>query len=486
MSAFVSIFHRDGRPVDPARLASLAASLESYGEETATWCRGPLGVAVRHRRGARHAPIHTDEGSGRLAALAGHLHLADATEPATAAGLLAGSEAESGEGPAGARGSFALLLADPRRGRLHLQRDPLGKHGVFYALGPDLLLAASEPSALVAHPAVGDEIDEAAVARFLGFRFPAGEGSFHRAIRQLPPGHRLVVGDGEATVERCWRLRRLPALAGGGADELAAGLVTHLAQAVGDEIAGGDPRRVAISLSGGLDSTALAAVAPRGARAFSWTFADHPEADERRRVEAVARHLELPLTFVPGDGLEPLTGDFFDRFVHPESPYVNPFAALKCRLYATARDAGCEQVLVGDGGDALHAAREHWLRDLLAAREPGALGSLATTLRRATGGDRFARRALGRLLPFDRLRRPLRRLLRRDPPPWLTAEGRAALPPSSLSPTLPPGPQRTRHELTAGVLHGELESEERRLFAYCGVERGNPFWSWPLVEWALR
>jgi len=186
---------------------------------------------------------------------------------------------------------------------------------------------------------------------------------------------------------------------------------------------------------------------------------------------------------VGGDGLYPLCGDFADRFVHPGSPYVNPFAALKCRLYETARAEGCERVLVGDGGDALYAAGEYWLRDLLAGARPGALASLAGALRRAARGDRLARLALVRVLPI----RGLRTALRPDPSPWLTAAGRAALPPSAPSPVLPPGRRRrVRYELGAGAKHTEAESEEQRLFALCGIDRANPYRSWPLLEWAIQ
>ncbi len=94
--------------------------------------------------------------------------------------------------------------------------------------------------------------------------------------------------------------------------------------------------------------------------------------------------------------------------------------------------------------------------------------------------------ALTRLLPLGGLRKPLRRLLRGTPLPWLTADARAALPAEPLSPILPPGPRRARYELCVGAKHSELESEERRLFAACGIERSNPFWSWPLLEAAIQ
>jgi hypothetical protein len=70
-------------------------------------------------------------------------------------------------------------------------------------------------------------------------------------------------------------------------------------------------------------------------------------------------------------------------------------------------------------------------------------------------------------------------------PRWLTASGRTLLPPATLSPIVPRSWRRRRAELIAGAKHTEIESEEQRLFARCGVERSNPFWTWPLLEWAI-
>jgi asparagine synthase (glutamine-hydrolysing) len=485
LSTFVCILRRDGAPLDPRDLHDLAEPLAGYGDETATFRRGPLGIAVRHRArpGARlrHGPLAAPAG-GRVVAVAGRLEVpGDLSGDGGAAAWLAGAGDDESDRLAAACGSFAVVVADPERGAVRLAGDHLGGVAVHYHLDRHRLIAASDPAALLRHPAVSRRIDEAAAAAFLGFRFVHGGRSFFRDVRRLPPAHLLEVTQAAESVELYWRFRRLPRGPERSREEAAADLLADLRRSVARATAGVDPGEVALSLSGGLDSTAVAAVAPRGVRAFTWTFERTPEADERERAEAVARHLGLPLTRVPGDGLHPLCDGFADRFVHLASPFVNPFAALKCRLYEAARAAGCTRVLVGDGGDAPYAAREYWLRDLLADRRPGALGSLAATVRRAARGDRFAQVALRRLPPLDGLRRALRR-----DPPWLTAEARAVLPPPALSPILPPGPRSARHELAVGTKHGDLEAEEERLFARCGVERANPFWSWPLLERAIQ
>lgn len=502
MSAFVCILDRTGAAVDPRRLLHCAEGLAASGAtELSTFHRGPVGIAVRHRRDpaatARHGPL-ADPGTGAAVAVAGRSTPADGDpgRPAAAFALstLAAPASRTGENDdlaflAGLRGAFTLIAADPARGRMRVARDHLGALKVYYHLGPRLLIAATEASAILRHEAVADDPDEGTAARFLGFRFGWTGRSFFRSIRELPPAHRLEVTADRARVDRYWRFPGPPRETGRTPEEDAADFRRLLGEAVARETAGLAPERVALSLSGGLDSTAVAALAPQGIRCFSWTF-DEPElGDERHRVAAVSRHLGLPVERVRGDGLHPLAGgvdEFAGRFVSGGSPYLNPFAALKHRLYTAAREAGCLRVLVGDAGDALYAAREYWLRDALLARRHGAseaLGSLVATLGRAARRNRFARRSLVRVLPVT----GLRTRLRGGGTPWLTPEGRAALPRTVPSPILPHGPwgPRHRHDLVAGARHTELESEEQRLFALAGVERGNPFWSWPLVEWAL-
>ena len=68
----------------------------------------------------------------------------------------------------------------------------------------------------------------------------------------------------------------------------------------------------------------------------------------------------------------------------------------------------------------------------------------------------------------------------------MTAEGVSLLPPERLSPILPEGAAGVRYDLSVGARNIELESEERRLFFQCGLERANPFWHRPLLEFVLR
>jgi len=434
-----------------------------------------------------------DERSGLVVAVAGRFNLVGGIGSASAG--TAGDPAEDGcarwalkrwssDGPRWLNeiaGSFTLLVADPAAAWLSIARDHLGDLKVYYHLSERLLIASSEAGAILRDGSVGAEPDEHSVARFLGFRFGHNDRSFFRGIRELAPAHRLQVSGGDAGAEPYWRFRHAPNSST--EDEIRHAFLDHLQRSMEHHLNGLLNDQIGLSLSGGLDSTTLAAVAPRGIRAYSWSLEATPDPAEVENIEAVSRHLDLPVRWIDGDDHGPLSGDFLSTFVHDSSPYINPFAALKMELYAAARSDGCRRMMVGDAGDVLYGAGHYWLRDALTSRQPWALSSLAGTVRQALRGDPLCRAALRRLVPIQGIGRAL---LRKRTPPWLTAEGGSLLLPEQLSPFLPEGPAGYRYDLSVGSRNIELESEERRLFLQCGLERANPFWHRPLLEFVLQ
>jgi asparagine synthase (glutamine-hydrolysing) len=495
MSGLACLFDRRGAPVTARRIERLGASLADYGGSSSVHCEGPLGIVVRHPEDARsrlrHGPLR-DERSGITVAVAGRFALVD--EPASTYIRRFGDPAEVGfaqwllqrwPGTGLAcldeiAGSFTLIVAEPERGRLSIVRDHLGDLKVYYHVSDDLLIAATEASAVLDDGVVTPEPDERSVARFLGFRFGHSERGFYRGVRELAAAHLLRVDEHGAAAKQYWQLRHSPVhVAEEEVEEL---LVDHLRRSVRHHLAGLPIDQVGLSLSGGIDSTAIAAAAPPGLRAYSWRFDTTPDPAEQANIEAVSRHLELPVRWIAGDGHGPLAGDFVTSFVHPSSPYVNPFAGLKRELYSQALSDGCRRMVVGDAGDVLYGAGQWWLRDALTDRQGWVLTSLVRTVGRALRGDPFSRASLLRLVPGRRLARSLRG---NPKPPWLTTAGAGLLPSEELSPVLPEGAAARRYDACVGARNIELESEERRLFFHCGIDRANPFWHRPLIDMVL-
>ncbi|MFJ8107266.1 asparagine synthase (glutamine-hydrolyzing) [Streptomyces sp. NPDC096132] len=159
-------------------------------------------------------------------------------------------------------GMFAFAVWDPRRRSLFLARDRFGIKPLSYALTPDGLVFASEPKTLLAHPAVRPTVDLDGLRVLFSMARAPGE-SVYRAIRDLPPGHTLVYGDKGPVLRRYWQLEARPH-----EDDLDTTVRTVrelLERSVARELVSDVP--LSVLLSGGLDSSTVAALAARALEA---------------------------------------------------------------------------------------------------------------------------------------------------------------------------------------------------------------------------
>lgn len=159
-------------------------------------------------------------------------------------------------------GMFAFALWDPRRRTLFLARDRFGIKPLYYAATAEGLVFGSEPKTLLAHPAVRPAVDLDGLRVLFSMARAPGE-SVYRDIRDLPPGHTLTYRpDGGLSVRRYWRLEAHPH-----EDDLDTTVRTVrelLESSVTRELVADVP--LSVLLSGGLDSSAVAALAARARR----------------------------------------------------------------------------------------------------------------------------------------------------------------------------------------------------------------------------
>ncbi|MFE9457583.1 asparagine synthase (glutamine-hydrolyzing) [Streptomyces californicus] len=160
-------------------------------------------------------------------------------------------------------GMFALAVWDPRRRSLLLARDRFGIKPLSYASTAHGLVFGSEPKTLLAHPAVTPAVDLDGLRVLFSMARAPGE-SVYRDIRDLPPGHTLSYGsDGRTVLRRYFRLEARPH-----EDDLSTtiGTVRELLEhSVSRELVADVP--LSVLLSGGLDSSAVAALAARARKA---------------------------------------------------------------------------------------------------------------------------------------------------------------------------------------------------------------------------
>jgi asparagine synthase (glutamine-hydrolysing) len=170
---------------------------------------------------------------------------------------------------------------------LVLARDRLGVKPLYYALLADQIVFASELKAMLAHPAISRELDLDAVSAYLAHEWVPAPQSILRAVRKLPPGHRLVYSAGDAKLERWWDVRY-----GGGPREELVGMA-HLAAAldlsVRQHLLADVP--LGVFVSGGVDSATVAALAATHTTGRLQTFSigfEDPSFDESAHARAVA------------------------------------------------------------------------------------------------------------------------------------------------------------------------------------------------------
>ncbi len=272
------------------------------------------------------------------------------------------------------RGMFAVALWDSKARRLVLARDRFGIKPLYYRATADSLEFASELRALPR-----GEIDLDALEAFLAFNSIPAPLTIFRDARKLPPGHLLIWESGELRLERFARPAPAPAgeLRDGDEAELLEELRARLRDSVRAHLVSDVP--VGVLLSGGIDSSALAALAaeesPDALRTFSIGFEER-SFDELGDARLVAerystQHRELVLR--PDAALLlPALADAFDE------PFADS-SALPTYLVSQLAAQDVKVALSGEGGDELFGGYYTYVADLLAERA-GGLARLARPL----------------------------------------------------------------------------------------------------------
>lgn len=328
-------------------------------------------------------------------------------------------------------GMFALALWDENRRRLLVARDRFGKKPLYYSRSGTEIVFGSEIKALLA-AGVSADVDDAAVDAYLDLRYVPAPRTLFRAVRQLPPGHKMVISGDGCDVQRWWRLRYTPK---------SAVTLSEAADAVEDLMRTAVARRLVSDvplgcfLSGGLDSSTvlsfMAELIDEPVQTFSIGFDEGWAGDELAAARSTARtfgtrHHETRLG--PREFLQLMPAAVW----HRDEPLAEPSEIPLLALSRLAREH-VTVVLSGEGGDELFGGYPKYRVDALLAGA-GRAGRAVVGERRLHGLagwhrlPRRARMAVGALATAA----PERRW-----PAWFGADRLAALSPDGLG-TLDP------------------------------------------------
>jgi asparagine synthase (glutamine-hydrolysing) len=308
------------------------------------------------------------------------------------------------------RGMFAIALWDRLERRLLLARDRFGIKPLYYRVEGGELSFGSELKALLRQPGFSHEVDLDALEAFLAFNSIPAPLTIFREARKLPPGHVLIAHGGDVGLRRYARPRPVDAAAvrAESEDQLAEELRERLRDSVRAHLVSDVP--VGVLLSGGIDSSALAALAARESPYRISTFSigfEERSFNELEQARLVAEqystdHHEL---VVRPDAVEllPKLAEAFDE------PFADS-SALPTYLVSQLASAHVKVALSGEGGDELFGGYHTYVADMLAPRVGWLAAAARPLVDRLPSGSgkvsfdykakRFARAA--RLPPLER------------------------------------------------------------------------------------
>jgi asparagine synthase (glutamine-hydrolysing) len=258
-------------------------------------------------------------------------------------------------------GMFAFALWDEARERLLLARDRMGEKPLYLARLPGSLLFASEMKALLRSGLVPFQLHPPAINRYFHYLYVPEPETAVRGVEKLAAAHHLAVSVSPWTYEeRCyWKLEEAAPLPGKPEDRLMESLSLVAEQVVRSDVP------VGVALSGGLDSSLVAALAarryPGKMHAFTVGYEGSAELDERSGARRFAEHIGLPFHEVEVRD-EEMVEDFPALNLQRDDPIADPAGYALLAVMRSARAAGVPVILQGQGADELFWGYP-WLRE---------------------------------------------------------------------------------------------------------------------------
>jgi len=411
-----STFQGSGTGPTPIDRPTDAPPLTRYGTATLVWARGAVAgpAAVRCLWQAGYPT--------RRRHLASSLTVAgsDDRELVAAAVRVHGDEA-----PSRLEGPLSWVAWDGSRGRLTAVRDRIGVEPLYYAERGDRVAVGPRPAELAGALGLSPSPDPEALAAHLNGHAPPAGRSFFSGVCAVPPGAAVDFERDATRVRRYWRPEIPPTLRLGSEAEYAEALRELLAEVARDHRVDG----AAVSMSGGLDSTSVAAmlrsVAPSAELvALHRTAPEIEEADESAFARAAAERLGLRYEAVRVDRHWPLSSP--EGLVTGEdSPLLPPYAEAWQASWSRARELGVGTVFTGAGGDHLFGgSRIYPYADLLLRGRWVRLAREMACHRERFGVGAWAVWRRNLLRPLLRAYLPRWRPAGRSAAPWLGPAGR--------------------------------------------------------------
>ncbi|MBL8038180.1 MAG: asparagine synthase (glutamine-hydrolyzing) [Nitrospira sp.] len=278
------------------------------------------------------------------------------------------------------RGMFAFAVWDSQRRRLMLARDRMGEKPLYLHIGPREIYFSSELKGLLAAGCIPFELNPSAIDLYFHYGYVPDPMTPIRGVSKLPAAHILTINaDTWEQRQWCyWRMEDIPALTG---DPVA--LIKRELESISELIVHSDVP-VGVALSGGLDSSAIAAMAsrryPGRMQAITVGYAENSRHDERNDARALAQYLDLPFHAIELHSSD-IAASFPELMFWLDDPIADISAFGSYSVMKEAKSLGLSVMLQGHGGDELFWGYP-WVRQAAAQTRRKQEG-------RNSGGPRF-------------------------------------------------------------------------------------------------
>ncbi|MDQ6679093.1 MAG: asparagine synthase (glutamine-hydrolyzing) [Acidobacteriota bacterium] len=280
------------------------------------------------------------------------------------------------------RGMFAFAIWDARTGSLFCARDRLGIKPLYYFFDGRVFVFGSEIKALLEHPSISAQLDPLQLPEYLSFGYLSGEETLFQGIRKLMPGHSLTISSGRfrPEIRRYWEIPTTQHAVKKSDAEWIAECRELLERSVQLRLMSDVP--LGMFLSGGVDSSAIAALMQRMVREPVKTFAvgyKEAEFSELAYARQVAQqigtdHHEITL------GMAEFFNTLPNLIWHEDEPISWPSSVS---LYHVSELASrtVKVVLTGEGSDELFAGYGRYRYQVMSQQQMRAYSVVPEPLR---------------------------------------------------------------------------------------------------------
>lgn len=382
MSGIFGIFNLDGKPVTQEALDRMIKPMAYWGPDgQGTWREGPVGLGqlmLHNTPESIHEKLPMKSRCGNFVISASAridnrekllkvFNIPFPEHPFTtdSALILEAYKKWGDECPDHLLGDWSCAIWDVRKRRLFIARDHHGNTSLYYFRSSRFFAFSSCVKGLFTLPEIPLSLNEMRVVRRLVNWSEHGTSTFYNDIFRLPPAHLMTVGLKKFNVKRYWYLEDTPRHYLKSDQEYVDAFLEIYTEAVRCRLR--SLRPIGVSLSGGLDSGSVAALAAREMQKRGETlqaFSSVPIydveglvdkgnfGDETPYIKATAEYAgNIDVTFVRGENVTPLKGieRFFEIYDEPIRGAANAYWCVA--LLEEARNRNIGTLLTGQGGN---------------------------------------------------------------------------------------------------------------------------------------